>query len=309
MIEKPDSKTEYTELPEGTVLSEDVSKNSSDVVNMTEDAVMKVMMEFFSEEMLPVFGITKKATTFVSTEETRIELKKSYQDFNFLMEDDSIAHFEFQTTNEGIIGLRRFRAYEANLSYIHKRSVITYVLFSGNIKVPMTELTNGVSTFKVIPIIMSQYNADIILAVLREKINNGEPLTREDLVVLPLLPTFSGESTQVERIKAAFEITTKADQVPRPDIEKIEAAIYAMATKFLSNDELSHIKGVIKMTYLGQLLVEDGRKEGLKEGLEKGREEERKNTERERKNAERERSRADKAEADLLELKKRYGLA
>ncbi|MCD7885556.1 MAG: hypothetical protein LUI87_17935 [Lachnospiraceae bacterium] len=86
-----------------------------------------------------------------------------------------------------------------------------------------------------------------------------------------------------------------------------------MATKFLTNTELSQLKGEIKMTYLGQLLVEDGRKEG--------RAEERKNTERERQRAEKAEADARRAEVDarkakvdarkaeLQKLKKQLGLA
>ncbi|MCD7955827.1 MAG: hypothetical protein LUG93_08805 [Lachnospiraceae bacterium] len=80
-----------------------------------------------------------------------------------------------------------------------------------------------------------------------------------------------------------------------------------MATKFLTNAELLQIKE-IKMTYFGQLLVEDGRAEGCAE--------ERKNTERERQraeiaeaNARKAGTEARKAEAELQKLKKQLGLA
>ncbi|MCD8022472.1 MAG: hypothetical protein LUF30_05710 [Lachnospiraceae bacterium] len=76
-----------------------------------------------------------------------------------------------------------------------------------------------------------------------------------------------------------------------------------MATKFLSHKELEQIKGGLKMTYLGQLLMEEGRKE------------EQQNTERERLRADKAEAEARKAEADarkveeeLRELKIRFGL-
>ncbi|MCD7762853.1 MAG: hypothetical protein LUI14_06575 [Lachnospiraceae bacterium] len=302
--------------------------NDDSPANQIEDGVMKTMMEFFAEEMLPVFGITQKVKAFAPTEEIHLDLKKGYQDFNLLMEDGSIAHFEFQSTNGGVKDLRRFRAYEANLSYLLQRPVTTYVLFSGKIKHPMTELKEGLYTYRVQAIIMSERNADELLERLRDKVNRKELLTREDLVVLPLLPVYGGESSQLERIQNAFEIVSKAEQVSHEDIQKIEAAIYAMATKFLNHNELESIKGGVKMTYLGQLLVADGRKEGRlegrleghKEGLLEGRLEGHKEGRlegrlEEQKNTERERLRADKAEADarklaaeLKELKKQYGL-
>ena len=69
------------------------------------------------------------------------------------MEDNSIKHFEFQSTNEGLIGLKRFRMYESVISYQQGREVIIYVMFSGNIKRPMTEFREEINTYKVIPII------------------------------------------------------------------------------------------------------------------------------------------------------------
>ncbi|MCD8336204.1 MAG: hypothetical protein LUD18_02835 [Lachnospiraceae bacterium] len=268
---------------------------------------MKVMMEFFSKEMLPLFGIKTKVTGVLATEEVQIKLSKGYEDFNLEMEDGSIAHFEFQSTNGGTDDLRRFRSYESSLSYKLKRPVLTYVLFSGHIIHPMTKLVDGINSYKIVPIIMSERSADSLLTDLWAKINRSEPLTRGDLATLPLLPLYGGECSQQERIRAAFKIIAKADYVSRSDIEKIEAAIYALATKFLTNTELSQMKGEIKMTYLGQLLVEDGRAEG--------RAEERKNTERERLRAEKAEAEARKAEAEarkaeaeLQKLKKQLGL-
>lgn len=51
-------------------------------------------------------------------------------------------------------GLKRFRTYEALTSYQHKVPITTYVLFSGNIKNPMTSFSEGINTYKVAPIIM-----------------------------------------------------------------------------------------------------------------------------------------------------------
>jgi len=70
-------------------------------LNQIEDGVMKKMMQFFADEMLPVFGISKKVKALAPTEQVRMELKKGLQDFNLVMEDNSIAHFEFQSTNGG----------------------------------------------------------------------------------------------------------------------------------------------------------------------------------------------------------------
>ena len=49
--------------------------------------------------------------------------------------------------------------------------------------------------------------------------------------------------------------------------------LYALADKFLAGDELVEIMEVLRMTRLGQMLVEEGREEGRQEGREEGRQE------------------------------------
>ena len=82
-----------------------------------EDAAMKMVLQFFADELLPFFGIKERAVRIVPTELIHMEIRKFYQDFNLEMEDGSWAHFEFQSTNEGLKGLKRFRSYEALASY------------------------------------------------------------------------------------------------------------------------------------------------------------------------------------------------
>ena len=64
-----------------------------------EDIAQKIMAEYFREEIMPALKIEGKAVASLATEGVGANLQKGFQDFNFLMEDDSIKHFEFQSTN------------------------------------------------------------------------------------------------------------------------------------------------------------------------------------------------------------------
>ena len=247
-----------------------VSLEKSKDIKDHEDAVLKISAQYFADVLLPRFGIEGKVVSFGPTELVHLELKKLFQDFNFIMEDGRWIHFEFQSTNEGLDGLKRFRVYEAMTSYQYKVEVITYVLFSGKIKNPMTEFTEGRNTYRIRPIIMQHENADKVIANLQDKIQKGEILTREDLVSLILVPLMDGESSQKERIKSAYEITRKATMVDREEIRKIETVIYAMADKFLDAVDLESMKEEVKMTRLGQMLYNDGIAEGIEKGIEQG---------------------------------------
>jgi len=231
-----------------------------------EDTALKVVSEFFRDEILPALQIEGKVVGSMATENIHLELKKGYEDFNFLMEDDSVKHFEFQSTNEGKRGLKRFRMYEAHMSYHHNKEVTTYVMFSGNIKNPMTEFTEGINTYRVHGIILQDKDADEIIQKLKTMTNSGIPLTKADLLPLVLCPLMGGQMSQKDRIVAAYDITRNALGVDKEVIRKVEAVIYIMADKFLETTEMKQLKEELKLTRLGQVLYADWKAEGIAEG-------------------------------------------
>lgn len=230
-----------------------------------EDAALKTAMHFFAEELLPFWGIEGKVVGFAPTEQVHLEIQKLYQDTNLIMEDGSWKHFEFQSKNEGLAGLKRFRQYEATASRQYGVSVITYVLFSGKIQNPMTEFTEGINTYRIIPIIMKKENADIFLKELIERKKTEKPITREELVRLTLCPLMGGEIGIKQRLQIACEITRGETAVTKEEIQKIEAVIYAMADKFLDGLDMEEFVEGMKMTRLGEMLVKEGKQEGMNE--------------------------------------------
>ena len=235
-----------------------------------EDAVLKASMQFFAEEILPYFNIEGKVVSFGPTEIVQLELHKQFQDFTFIMENRIWKHFEFQSTNEGLEGLKRFRNYEASVSYQHKVTVETYVVFSGNIKNPMTEFTEGFNTYKVHPIILQGHNADFLLAKLKEKQASGETITKEDLISLVLSPLMAGNSSIKDRITTAYGILRNSTEINKIDGAKAEAMLYAFADKFLDAIDLEKLKEEISMTRLGQMIWDDSREATLLELLKDG---------------------------------------
>lgn len=160
--------------------------------------------------------------------------------------------------------MKRFRVYEAVTSYQYKVNITTYVLFSGMIRNPMTEFTEGLNTYRIQPIIMTKFNVDKLMQKLQEKVDGGEKLTKEDLVPLTLCPLMGGNLSQKDRIKKALEFSRKAEEdIPKREVEKIESVVYAMAEKFLENIEMDEIREMMKMTRLGQMLRAEERYQNL----------------------------------------------
>lgn len=237
-----------------------------------EDAALKTTMHFFADVLLPYFHIEGTVVGFAPTELVHLDLKKLFQDFNLVMEDGSWKHFEFQSTNGGVIDLKRFRVYEATASYQYNVAVETYVLYSGNIKHPVTEFTEGGNTYRVHPIIMQNHDAHKVIQRLQYRLKHHEPITRQDLVPLALCPIMGGSMPQKERIQAAFTITREITSIDPKEVEKIEAVIYTMAEKFLDKISIEDVREEISMTRIGRMLVNEGIERGIQQGEKIGKE-------------------------------------
>ena len=248
--------------------SVDVDETSKQVMNRTEDAVNKLTAQFFGDVLLPQLGIEGEIDHIGSTEITYLDLRKYYQDFNYVMKDGSWTHLEFQSTDNGEKDLKRFRAYEAVTSHQNDVDIKTYVLYSGNIENPVTEMKTGFNTYCVKPIIMKGKRAEEIFDSITDKLEQKLPITIEDLVPLTLCPIMGGEIPQKERILKAVRIVK---QVPSkiPNVDIIEAVLYAMANKFLNDVDMNAVKEEIKMSPLGTLIYNDGISEGISQGIEK----------------------------------------
>ena len=125
----------------------------------------------------------------------------------------------------------------------------------------MTEFTEGVNTYRIVPIIMQGHNADVVIAEIQKKRETGVGLTREDLIPLLLTPLMSGEMPIVDRVNESLGIIKGAKgNLDQTEEEKMEAVLYTFAAKFLDEQELDSVKEVLSMTRLGEMLREDGEK-------------------------------------------------
>ena len=109
--------------------------------------------------------------------------------------------------------------------------------------------------------------AEDVFQNIEDKLENGQPLTEEDLVPLTLCPLMGGELSQKQRFDKAFRIVRNASE-SIPNLNIIEAVLYTMATKFLTTEELQNLKEGIKMTELGTMIYNDGIAQGIAQGIE-----------------------------------------
>ena len=236
-----------------------------------EDLALKTAAHYFGEELLPALGISGIVEYIAPTETVKLEARQMYQDFNYVMEDRSWSHLEFESDSVTDEDLRRFREYEAAVSRKFGVEVVTYVICSSKVKCLKAQLKVGINTYRVKIVRLKGRNADLLFRRLEEKGRRGERLERADFVSVLLTPLMSGESPIGERIIKGMKILQDAaGSLSAEEQEKMLAVLYTFADKFVSEKELNRVKEMIAMTKLGKLLVDDGIEKGIERGLEQG---------------------------------------
>ena len=225
-----------------------------------EDAVMKMGFDYFRNTILKTLGIDYQYEEIGPTELVELTIQSLYMDFTFLTTGGFYIHTEFQTTDKKEADLRRFHAYDAVYSNKTGKKVITYVFYSGGITNVKSELDCGLYTYRVQPIYLKAKNADEVFRKLKQKQDNGDVFTEDDYAALSLTPLMSGKMSRKDMFKEAICLA-------KPNIElsaeKATAMLYTLADKLLDRAELDEIKEVIRMTRLGQMLMDEGMEKGI----------------------------------------------
>ena len=253
---------------ETEVLLQDNHKRNSDLSHL-EDLALKSAIDYFGDELIHWLGIQEKTVRSAPTEIVELETRHMYEDFLYEMENGNWYHFEFESDSLTIDDLKRFREYEASTARRINAPVITYVICSSKVKKIRSSISEGINTYRVRVILLTDNYPGKIISQLEQNTSTG--LQREDIIPLLLSPLMAEKPEQKNRIMDGIHILKETENsFSRSEVQKMEAILYAFAVKFLNNDDLTVVKEAIAMTKLGQMIWDDAIKEGERIGQEIG---------------------------------------
>jgi len=240
-----------------------------------KDIIQKYASALFRNATLEFYGVkTAKIKELINIELPVVEVTDSAADDFFLLEDDSLLHYEF-VTSYNKDDLIRFAGYDLRLYARDKRNIRTVIIYTADVKEPPAGLNIGSLGYNPDYIMMKDYDGDKIYDDLNAKIKAGQDLTDVDMLNLLFLP--------IMRITVPMnELAVKSIELAQtiPDTVKKNACIaatFAFANRYLNKNEMSELKEVIKMTDLLTMILEEAFEERdiemarkmLKEGLTK----------------------------------------
>lgn len=230
-----------------------------------EDLALKAAAAYFGDELMGWLGIREKVFRIAPTELVELETRHMYEDFLYEMENGNWYHFEFESDAISLDDLKRFREYEATTARIYKAPVITYVICSSGARELRDSITEGINTYRVRLIRLKNDDADELLKQFAAR--SEKSLSREDVIPLLFAPMMGGKSNQRDRIFQCIQILHRAEQnFTETESRKMEAILYTLAVKFLSEEELKSIKEAMAMTKLGQMIWDDALEKGREDG-------------------------------------------
>ncbi|MDQ0219291.1 transcriptional regulator [Peribacillus cavernae] len=235
-----------------------------------KDILLKSLSELYQNDSLSVLHLddVPKIKSLLPNEYARVVADEKRSDTLFLLEDDSILMLEFESNR------RYHQNYIKYLDYAHRilhryycdtkkvkkiRLVVVYTSDVTNVK---DSLEAGDLQFQSKAVLLSEFGGDHISHQIRTKLENGEELSKEEVMKLSLLPLMNSSKDRQELIKECVELAQRIDN------EEIQlqaiAGILTATDKFIDENYAKHVREWLSMTKVARIFEEE-KKEALKE--------------------------------------------
>jgi len=229
------------------------------VSRKAKDILQKYASGLFTNATLDFYGVkTAKIKEIISVELPVIEVGESFSDTAFLLEDNSLLHYEFATGSDKEDNIR-YAMYDLRLYRREGRNITTVIIYTSDVKEKPESLNIGSLAFNPYVILMHDYDGNAIYEELDKKIKSGQDLTDTDMLNLIFLPlmrnTIPRGELAVNSVKLAQTITNTQKK------NACTAAAFAFAHRYLNENELEKLKGAIRMTTLVDMVIEDAIKD------------------------------------------------
>jgi predicted transposase/invertase (TIGR01784 family) len=245
-----------------------------------EDITLKCITDFFKEGAAEFFGVKEKILYPLETEINYLEQRQLFADLVFMAENDTIIHFEFQSTDD-IKDLYRFSLMDTFFVNCYNnprqgedggtkvRDIKTYVIYTGEIEKTVPDYSMTSLKYSVIPFYMSHFDGDEKYRGIAEKIKTGAALTNEELYSITLLPLMKISCDKADMIEKAVELGRGIEE--EHSQSKIIAALGLLAEKFIKDGrKLEEVKEKMRTLKIIQSFIDEGEEKGVTKGITKG---------------------------------------
>ena len=248
-----------------------------DIAYQNKDVTAKVMAEALKGKSLAPFGIHQlKIVDILPTNLPVIESNELRLDNLFLLSDGSIGIMDY----ESAYNQENFVKYINYMARVIKRYAINHeldcikqikmiVIYTADVDHAEAVYDLGGIVLKIEPTFLVEADTKAQYDRIRQRIDAGERLTDEEVMELMILPlTVKGKKEKQPVIISAVELAKRI--ADRKQALEALAGILTFSDKLIDEAYKRQIKEEMRMTQIGQMLIDEGMEKGMKKGIEKG---------------------------------------
>ncbi|MFE8696107.1 hypothetical protein ACFYKT_07050 [Cytobacillus sp. FJAT-53684] len=236
-----------------------------------KDIGLRSLAVMFKDEFIPFTGLNlPKVKDVIETNVPIIEVKDRGMDLNFLLEDGTIAHIEFESDTLKENDLTRFAHYDLQLYEQRKQKIRRIIIFSSGVShTTLKQLDIGsVKQQHDCIFLEHDFNGDETFSKIKGKIIQGQTFTNREKLEILLLPMM--KTTQSNSSKRAYELTKTLEKYPQKEIAHyLIGAMVAVNYSQIKEPEKAKILEVLEMAKPFEDLYKKfelkGRQEGKRE--------------------------------------------
>lgn len=253
-----------------------------DIAYQNKDITAKILAEALKGKSLAALGLPElRITDSLPTNLPAIESNELRLDHLFVLEDGVVAIMDYESEYERgnyikylnyIARVLKRYARQGELPKL--RQIKMVVIYTADVTKDEVEAIYdlGGVRLRVDQAFLLNLDTEQILRELTDAIRIKETLSEEELIELMVLPlTVKGRAEKQPMIEVAVNL---AKGLPdRKQSLQALAGILTFSDKVIERNYREQIKKEMRMTQIGQMLIEEGLERGLEKGLEKGLEE------------------------------------
>lgn len=232
-----------------------------------EDTSFKELSLGLKDGFKELLNLDANLIDTLPTEIQHIDTQVNFIDQVYNTDKEYLIHLEFQSTNKGKSDLRRFRYYNSNLSMRYNKDVYTYVIYTGKIKSPITQLKDDFSSYSIKAICMSKYFAEDIVNELNKKLNECKTLTDYDYLKLALTPLMANRLGLKSAMMNSVNILKSIGNIDTRKSEIVTNVLILLTDKLFDGQERKDIEEALRMCDLVKQFIEEGKNEGKRKKL------------------------------------------
>ncbi|WP_320933890.1 hypothetical protein, partial [Hungatella effluvii] len=236
-----------------------------DIAYQNKDVTAKVMAEALKGKSLAPFGIHQlKIVDILPTNLPVIESNELRLDNLFLLSDGSIGIMDYESAynQENFVKYinyiaRVIKRYAINHELNRIKQIKMIVIYTADVDHAEAVYDLGGIVLKIEPTFLVEADSKAQYDRIRKRIDTGERLTDEELMELMILPlTVKGKKEKQPVIISAVELAKRI--ADRKQALEALAGILTFSDKLIDEAYKRQIKEEMRMTQIGQMLIDEG---------------------------------------------------